>query len=249
MVISDRTKGCCSSDLNEPPHPNHDQFAELDAHNSSGRSRSLSLMIPTTFRARSTTGTALIRYLSKRRTTSRIGESSETEMTFSVITSFPHRRVLFLPGSSKLADVRRQQDDGLARPLIDLDQSGDSGRLGLGRPGSSQARRAISLLRGCRARKSDRQDAVSSIIAHPPFSKNRISPDFLCRSRRPRVGRAVAQRPSVFACASGGRRCLSQAFEVCRLASRHPASTRANGIAVQHPPAAPEKFRPHIYLA
>src|SRR3954469_20037392 len=33
MVISDRTKGCCSSDLNEPPHPNHDQFAELDAHN------------------------------------------------------------------------------------------------------------------------------------------------------------------------------------------------------------------------
>ena len=34
MVISDRTKGCCSSDLNEPPHPNHDQFAELDAHNS-----------------------------------------------------------------------------------------------------------------------------------------------------------------------------------------------------------------------
>src|ERR1700721_3149318 len=36
MVISDRTKGCCSSDLNEPPHPNHDQFAELDAHNSAG---------------------------------------------------------------------------------------------------------------------------------------------------------------------------------------------------------------------
>src|ERR1700757_594352 len=34
MVISDRTKGGCSSDLNEPPHPNHDQFAELDAHNS-----------------------------------------------------------------------------------------------------------------------------------------------------------------------------------------------------------------------
>jgi len=34
MVASDRTKGCCSSDLNEPPHPNHDQFAELDAHNS-----------------------------------------------------------------------------------------------------------------------------------------------------------------------------------------------------------------------
>ena len=33
MVISDRTKGCCSSDLNEPPHPDHDQFAELDAHN------------------------------------------------------------------------------------------------------------------------------------------------------------------------------------------------------------------------
>jgi hypothetical protein len=33
MVVSDRTKGCCSSDLNEPPHPNHDQFAELDAHN------------------------------------------------------------------------------------------------------------------------------------------------------------------------------------------------------------------------
>src|ERR1700757_2703853 len=33
MVISDRTKGGCSSDLNEPPHPNHDQFAELDAHN------------------------------------------------------------------------------------------------------------------------------------------------------------------------------------------------------------------------
>ena len=36
MVISDRTKGCCSSDLNEPPHPNHDQFAELDAHNCMG---------------------------------------------------------------------------------------------------------------------------------------------------------------------------------------------------------------------
>ena len=34
MVLSDRTKGCCSSDLNEPLHPNHDQFAELDAHNS-----------------------------------------------------------------------------------------------------------------------------------------------------------------------------------------------------------------------
>jgi hypothetical protein len=34
MVISDRTKGCCSSHLNEPPHPSHDQFAELDAHNS-----------------------------------------------------------------------------------------------------------------------------------------------------------------------------------------------------------------------
>ena len=33
MVLSDRTKGCCSSDLNEPLHPNHDQFAELDAHN------------------------------------------------------------------------------------------------------------------------------------------------------------------------------------------------------------------------
>jgi hypothetical protein len=33
MVVSDRTKGCCSSDLNEPSHPNHDQFAELDAHN------------------------------------------------------------------------------------------------------------------------------------------------------------------------------------------------------------------------
>ena len=31
--FSDRTKGCCSIDLNEPPHPNHDQFAELDAHN------------------------------------------------------------------------------------------------------------------------------------------------------------------------------------------------------------------------
>jgi hypothetical protein len=33
MVLSDRTKGCCSSDLNEAPHPIHDQFAELDAHN------------------------------------------------------------------------------------------------------------------------------------------------------------------------------------------------------------------------
>src|SRR6266446_5712697 len=33
MVISDRTKGCCSIELNEPPHPDHDQFAELDAHN------------------------------------------------------------------------------------------------------------------------------------------------------------------------------------------------------------------------
>ena len=33
MFISDRTKGCCSIDLNEPPHLNHDQFAELDAHN------------------------------------------------------------------------------------------------------------------------------------------------------------------------------------------------------------------------
>src|SRR3984893_16682202 len=33
-AVDDRTKGCCSSDLNEPPHPNHDQFAELDAHNS-----------------------------------------------------------------------------------------------------------------------------------------------------------------------------------------------------------------------
>ena len=35
MVISDRTKGCCSSDLNRTTHPNHDQFAELDAHNCS----------------------------------------------------------------------------------------------------------------------------------------------------------------------------------------------------------------------
>ena len=34
MVISDRTKGCCSSDLNKTTHSNHDQFAELDAHNS-----------------------------------------------------------------------------------------------------------------------------------------------------------------------------------------------------------------------
>ena len=34
MVIFDRTKGCCSIDLNEPPHSHHDQFAELDAHNS-----------------------------------------------------------------------------------------------------------------------------------------------------------------------------------------------------------------------
>ena len=37
MVVSDRTKGCCSNHLNEPPHPNHDQFAELDAHNSGAR--------------------------------------------------------------------------------------------------------------------------------------------------------------------------------------------------------------------
>src|SRR6202035_508640 len=44
MVISDRTKGCCSSDLNEPPHPNHDQFAELDAHNSSRRELELLLL-------------------------------------------------------------------------------------------------------------------------------------------------------------------------------------------------------------
>src|SRR5580704_18450109 len=39
MVVSDRTKGCCSSDLNEPPHPNHDQFAELDAHNCGSRTQ------------------------------------------------------------------------------------------------------------------------------------------------------------------------------------------------------------------
>src|ERR1700751_1749123 len=51
MVISDRTKGCCSSDLNEPPHPNHDQFAELDAHNwvkGVGRPLDFAVFHPTT---------------------------------------------------------------------------------------------------------------------------------------------------------------------------------------------------------
>src|SRR3954468_6847499 len=46
MVLSDRTKGCCSSDLNEPLHPNHDQFAELDAHNSADGPKTPSLRIP-----------------------------------------------------------------------------------------------------------------------------------------------------------------------------------------------------------
>jgi hypothetical protein len=29
MVVSDRTKGCCSIDLNEPHHPHHDQLLNL----------------------------------------------------------------------------------------------------------------------------------------------------------------------------------------------------------------------------